>query len=137
MTGEIFALLSDQSVLRHSVGAEGWDDAAFLDAASDALSHPARVATRLFGLRAEGLLHGLSPSVARARLSGLLIGMELAATRAYWLGQDVAIIGAGKVSAAYVTALGAQGAAARTVAVEDMTLAGLTAARATLPEGVA
>ncbi len=136
MTGEIFALLSGQSVLRHSVGTEGWDDAAFMEATSDALSHPERVAGRLFGLRAEGLLHGLSPAVARARLSGLLIGMELAATRPYWLGQDVAIIGAGRVSSAYATALGAQGVAARTVPVEGMTLAGLSAARATLAAGV-
>lgn len=136
MTGEVFALLSGQSVLRHSVGAEGWDDAAFRQAASDALSNPASVAARLFGIRAEGLLHNLPQGTARARLSGLLIGMELAATRPYWLGQDVAIIGAGKVSAAYVAALGAQGAEARAVAVEDMTLAGLTAARAAQPEGV-
>ena len=137
MTGEIFALLSGQSVLRHSVGTDGWDDAAFLEATSDSRSHPARVAGRLFGLRAEGLLHGLSPATARARLSGMLIGMELAATRPYWLGQDVAVIGAGRVSSAYATALSAQGVAARTLPVEGMTLAGLSAARATLAAGVA
>ncbi len=137
MTGEIFALLSQQSVLRHGIAAEGWDEGAFLAALSDGIANPARFATRLFGLRAEGLLHGLDPVLARSRLSGLLIGLELAATRAYWLGQSVTVIGAGKVAAAYVAALGAQGVAAQAVPVEEMTLAGLCAARATLAEGVA
>jgi 2-dehydro-3-deoxygalactonokinase len=136
LTGELFAVLAGQSVLRHSVGKDGWDDAAFAEAVSDAISRPERVASRLFTIRADGLLTGLSPAVARARLSGLLIGMELAATRGYWLGQDVALIGADKVSAAYLAALAAQGISARQMQVADMTLAGLTAARATLTEGV-
>jgi 2-dehydro-3-deoxygalactonokinase len=137
LTGELFAILAGQSVLRHSVGKDGWDDAAFAEAVSDAISRPERVAARLFTLRADALLTGLSPAVARARLSGLLIGMELAATRGYWLGQDVALIGADKISAAYRAALSQQGITARLMQVEAMTLAGLTAARATLPEGVA
>jgi 2-dehydro-3-deoxygalactonokinase len=137
LTGELFAILAGQSVLRHSVGKDGWDDVAFAEAVSDAMSRPERVAARLFTLRADALLTGLSPAVARARLSGLLIGMELAATRGYWLGQDVVLIGADKISAAYRAALSEQGIAARLMQVEDMTLAGLTAARATLPEGVA
>ncbi len=86
MTGEIFALLSTQSVLRHSL-AEGWDDAAFDAGVADALQSPEKFAARLFSLRAEFLLHGLTPAKARARLSGLLIGIELAGAKPYWLGQ--------------------------------------------------
>jgi len=44
MTGEIFALLSRQSVLHHSVDAQGWDDAAFEAAVSEAISKPERLA---------------------------------------------------------------------------------------------
>ena len=55
MTGEIFALIAGQSVLRHSVGATGWDDAVFASAVAEGLSHPARLAARLFSLRAEAL----------------------------------------------------------------------------------
>ena len=134
MTGELFALIATRSVLRHSVGAEGWDDAAFAEALSDALSHPERIGARLFSLRAEALLAGLDPAAARARLSGALIGIELAAARPYWLGQDVAVIGASGVAASYAAALTAQGAAPARHDGDEMTRAGLAAAHALLNE---
>ena len=128
MTGELFALIGTQSVLRHTVGTEGWDDAAFASALSDTLSRPERMIGRLFSLRAEHLLHGLDGGTARARLSGLLIGAELAATRAYWLGQNIAVIGAGTLSRLYVTALAQQSVIATQADNDSVTLAGLTAA---------
>lgn len=127
MTGEMFALLSTHSVLRHSVG-DGWDDAAFATGVDQAISRPEGLAAALFSLRAEGLLDGLDPDAARARLSGLLIGAELASMRPYWLGQQVAMIGAQALSKAYATALTAQGVPVAQARAEDMTLAGLTAA---------
>lgn len=130
MTGELFALLSGQSVLRHGMMGEGFDEVAFDAALSDALSRPERLAARLFGLRAEGLLQGLAPASARARLSGLLIGIELAATRPYWLGQPVTIIGADRLSGLYARALAAQGVAAQAIPAAEATLAGLALARA-------
>ena len=128
MTGEMFDLLRGQSVLRHSVG-EGWDDAAFVEAVEDALSKPEQLAARLFNLRAADLLHAQDAGVARARLSGLLIGAELAASRPYWLGQQIAIIGADGLSAIYATALQHQGAFVETANATHSTLAGLTKAR--------
>ncbi len=125
MTGEMFALLSEASVLRHGMQGAGWDEAAFDAAVSDALSRPERLGARLFSLRAEGLIAGLSPQAARARLSGLLIGTELAAARPYWLGQRVTLIGAETLSAAYARALAAQGVAAQRLNATDCTLAGL------------
>jgi 2-dehydro-3-deoxygalactonokinase len=127
MTGEMFALLTTQSVLRHSVGT-GWDADSFAAGVDQALSRPEALAASLFSLRAEGLLDGLGPDAARARLSGLLIGSELAAMRPYWLGQQVALIGAATLSKAYVSALVAQGVPTTMAGVEDMTLAGLSAA---------
>ncbi|MEL6807657.1 MAG: 2-dehydro-3-deoxygalactonokinase [Pseudomonadota bacterium] len=127
MTGEMFALLSTQSVLRHSMG-RGWDAASFASGVSQALSRPEGLAASLFSLRAEGLLDGLNPDAARARLSGLLIGAELAAMRPYWLGQQVALIGAESLSRAYADALAMQSVPCHSAGVEDMTLAGLTAA---------
>ncbi len=129
MTGELFALLSTQSVLRHSLAPEGWDAEAFDSGLSDALSRPDRLAAQLFSLRAEGLLHGLDPVAARSRLSGLLIGAELAAARPYWLGQPVLVVGAAALSGAYAGALSAQGAQPRQLDDKACTLAGLTAAR--------
>lgn len=127
MTGEMFALLSTQSVLRHSVGT-GWDADSFATGVDTALSKPEALAASLFSLRAEGLLDGLDPDEARARLSGLLIGAELASMRPYWLGQQVALIGAESLCRAYSDALGAQSVPCHMAGVEDMTLAGLSAA---------
>ncbi len=134
MSGEMFALLSGQSVLRHGIAPDGWDDDAFAAGLEDAMARPEALAAQFFGLRAEGLLHGLSPQAARARLSGLLVGAELAAARPYWLGQDVALIGAPALSSAYATALRRQGLEPRIADGDAMTLAGLTAAHAQLTE---
>jgi 2-dehydro-3-deoxygalactonokinase len=129
MTGELFALLTKHSVLRHSTGGSDWDQPAFDAAVSDALSKPGRLLSDLFTLRADGLLNGTGAGVARARLSGLLIGAELAAARPYWLGQPVAILGEDALAQMYLAGLTAQGAEARIHAAEEITLAGLTAAR--------
>ena len=134
MTGELFALLSEQSVLRHGVQSDGWSENDFLDAVSDSMSSPQQLATRLFGLRAEGLVNGMGADVARSRLSGLLIGQELAGARPYWLGQDLVLIGEPTLNSLYARALEAQGAPCRTESGEDMTLAGLKAAYNTLKE---
>lgn len=131
MTGEIFALLSGQSVLRHSLTDDGagWDEEAFSSALDEMMSRPAGFAADLFTIRANSLLHGLAPGAARARLSGMLIGMELAGARPYWLGQAVAIIGADALVGRYHAALAAQGVPAVMADAERMTLEGLKAAR--------
>ncbi len=126
MTGELFALLSTQSVLRHSLTTEGYDDASFDEGLSEALSRPERIAARLFSLRAEGLLHGLTAPQARSRLSGLLIGIELAGAKPYWLGQQVKLIGAETLAASYARALGHQGVTSDRLDATACTLAGLS-----------
>lgn len=128
MTGDLFAAISGNTVLKHSVNSDDWDDTAFDGGVADAMARPERLAARLFSLRAEGLLNGMQNSTAKARLSGLLIGAELAGAKPYWLGQRIAVIGAGGLSALYVRALAAQSAPATQVKGDAMTLAGLTAA---------
>lgn len=129
LTGEMFALLSEASVLRHGMQGGGWDDAAFDAGVSDALSRPERIGARLFGIRAEGLIAGLSAAAARARLSGLLIGAELAAARPYWLGQAVLIVGSDGISASYGRALQGLGVEARLIKGGEAVLAGLAVTR--------
>lgn len=136
MTGEMFALLADRSVLRHSVQSDALDPEEFRAAAADGLSAPQGLAARLFGIRAGTLLDNLAPDRARARLSGLLIGAELAAARPYWLGQEVAIVGAARLADLYREALSQQGVTAQIFDATRMTLAGLGAARRTQREGL-
>ena len=133
MTGELFSLLSKHSVLRLTVS-EGWDEAAFAEAVAEAMSRPEALAARLFTLRAESLIAGLDGKAAFSRLSGLLIGAELAAARPYWLGQSVALIGTERLTDAYAAALSAQGLDPVQVDATDATLAGLAAARTLILE---
>ena len=135
MTGEMFALLSTQSVLRHGMAGGGWDDAAFDEGLSEAISRPEKIAARLFTLRAEGLLAGLSADAARARLSGLLIGIELAAAKPYWLGQEVVLVGSEALTSSYARALATQGLTALRLDATACTLSGLASARGLLGKG--
>ena len=130
LTGELFDLLSTRSALRAAVDG-GWDDGAFLSAVSETLSRPERLAADLFSLRADWLLNG---TPGRARLSGLLIGAEIAATKPWWLGREVAIVGEGTLARLYESALKAEGVAARARDAEDLTLRGLKAAHAAIGE---
>ena len=136
MSGELFALLSEHSVLRHSVNTDQWDADAFTAAVGDTMSRPERLAADLFGLRASDLLQGQTASTARAKLSGLLIGAELAAARPYWLGQPVVLIGAPALTELYAAALAAQGVTAPRADSAPLTLAGLTAIYTTWKDSI-
>ncbi len=81
MTGELFEAISQHTILKHSIadgGAVNGDSAAFREAVAHIRTNPALIASRLFSVRAGQLLHGVSATDARARLSGLLIGLEIA-----------------------------------------------------------
>jgi 2-dehydro-3-deoxygalactonokinase len=128
LTGEMFALLSAQSVLRHGMAATGWDEDAFDLCVANGMARPERLAAHLFRLRAEGLIADLGPDAARAQLSGLLIGAELAAARPYWLGARVVLVGSPELTAIYARALAAMGAPSQTLPAKDCTIAGLARA---------
>jgi len=130
LTGETFALLSEHSVLRH--GLSGWDTSGFSQGLEQGFECPERLLARLFTLRAEGLLDGLQPALARARLSGLLIGAEIASAKPYWLGQTVAVLGAGALSQLYVQTLDGLSVPVTAHPADETTLAGLKRARARL-----
>ena len=133
MTGELFGLISSQSVLKHAMDSS-WDAEAFAEAVRDGMANPQALAGRFFALRAESLLGTPTEGSARARLSGLLIGAELAAARPYWLGQRVALLGDARLAGLYAAALEPEGVMPETGDVRRATLAGLTAAYIKLKE---
>lgn len=111
-TGELFALLARHSILRHTIaGAPGPEapEAEFRAGVAEGLADPARLPARLFGIRAAGLLRGLAPDAAAARLSGLLVGAEIAAARAEHGGGPVHLVAAGPLGPLYAAALAAAG----------------------------
>lgn len=132
MTGELFGLLSKRSILRRTIAKEGHDDAAFLEGVEAAFRDPGKLLSALIGLRAKAYITELDPVSARSFLSGLLIGADLTASRAYWLGRDVAVVGAETIASGFSRALEAQGVMVRKADGGEMSLAGLIAAHAQL-----
>lgn len=124
ITAELFGLLAGQSSLRHAVVSADWHQPAFEQALAETMSRPERLAAVLAGLQ----LQTGDPAMARAVLSGTLIGAEMAAARPYWLGQNVAVIGSGRLAGHYQSALAAQGVQARRQDATDLALHGLQAA---------
>lgn len=81
MTGELFSVISGQTILKHSTGGDGSvsaNDPAFLTGVRDGWTQPAKTTHHLFSIRAGQLLYSHPAEENRARLSGLLIGAEFA-----------------------------------------------------------
>ncbi|MDG2474135.1 MAG: 2-dehydro-3-deoxygalactonokinase [Paracoccaceae bacterium] len=125
MTGELFALLSQQSVLKHSVSKVGWDERIFKTAVNEIMCDNKLLATKLFSLRGESILNNLSDFEARVRLSGYLIGLELSGSRPYWLGETVCVLGQDEIAMAYETGLKSQGVLVSRNSNQDISLDGL------------
>lgn len=135
LSGELFQLVCNHSVLRHTLAREGWDAPAFEAGCRDGAASPGRLANALFGLRASALLSDLDPVAARSRASGYILGMEVAAVRDEWQGRPVVIVGENEIAQAYAAALRLQDAEAAVIDAETVTLAGLCAARAEMMRG--
>jgi 2-dehydro-3-deoxygalactonokinase len=129
MTGELFALLSKNSVLSPVIGNNTNVDPAnpeFLSAVDFALQRPALVSSRLFSLRASNLLAMSHPESGTAGLSGLLIGMELAgAFSCHGRSDNLMLLASGNLGALYKSALAAAGIEARQIDVEECSRLGL------------
>jgi 2-dehydro-3-deoxygalactonokinase len=81
MTGEMYALLRNNSLLGQLAEGDAPDEDAFALGAQRALDNPAGVLPLLFSARADVLLGSLPPQAVASYLSGLLIGGEVAAMR--------------------------------------------------------
>ncbi|WP_395449041.1 2-dehydro-3-deoxygalactonokinase [Aminobacter sp. UC22_36] len=144
-TGEMFSVLSEHSILRHSIGDKpavvSPDSQVFRDWCQEAL-FDGDIASRLFGIRASGLLSGLGQDDAAAALSGLLIGAEIAsAVRRFGRrGSPVVLVVSGALGALYAEAMRLDGIAVTVADADEAVLAGLVAAarrNRMLAEGVA
>lgn len=107
MTGELYSLLGEQSVLR-SVDPDTakHDPAAFL-LGIDTAGGGSAFATRLFGVRSRVLAGQMSPQSAPSYLSGLLIGAEVTSLWPAMKAEAdrVELIGDGELTRLYATAM--------------------------------
>ena len=127
MTGELFAVLSQHSILRHSIGTSN-DEATFQEAVREGDNAKGAVLDRLFALRAAGLVGSDLASTAD-RLSGLLIGAELATVAASTSLGSVHIIGSGPLAERYGKAAATLGIQATIHDGDALAVAGLARLR--------
>ena len=125
MTGEIFLSLSERSILKTSVQSNDFDSTSFLEAFEDTYSNPVLLSSKLFGLRAADLLENTSTKFLKSKLSGYLIGCELAGAKSYWLGQNIIMIGNNDLCILYQKALKRLGLNATIENTQNVTLDGL------------
>ena len=131
LTGDAFAVLSRHSVLRHSLSGGNVDPASseFREAVRASLHSPADILARLFSIRPASLLQDLDPGAAVARMSGYLIGQEIAGAKARFVLPDrVELIGDPKLGALYYEALAIAGISCTLHDSDAMAIAGLAGA---------
>jgi 2-dehydro-3-deoxygalactonokinase len=131
MTGELFSVIAQHSILKHAVehdAASPSADDAFRNGLQHALDTPAALPASLFGLRAAQLLGFQQRADGAARLSGLLIGTEIADAGTRYGKQPVRLICAGALGDLYAAALTIAGFATNVVDAERASQQGLTKA---------
>nr|WP_312969649.1 2-dehydro-3-deoxygalactonokinase [Brucella intermedia] len=129
MTGEMFALLKDRSVLAGALeGAAAVDPngEAFAAGVKASLESPALISNALFSVRAGWLVHDRKPTDQLARLSGLLIGLEVAGGRTlHGRPEEVLLLSDDTMGALYASGLEIAGLKVRRVAADELVRDGL------------
>ncbi|MDX3925625.1 MAG: 2-dehydro-3-deoxygalactonokinase [Shinella sp.] len=136
MTGELFDAISKHTILAHSVAdgqAVNGSGEAFRAAVAAVRDNPALATNRLFSARAGQLLHGLSASDGRARLSGTLIGLEIAgALTTSPADAAIALVASGPLGTLYEHAFGAFGMTPAIIDADQAVRTGLSVAARSL-----
>ncbi len=129
MTGEVFALLSQHSILSRTLVADApWHEATFSDAVLLAQRTPS-VLSSIFATRTLALFNTLPAERHPSFLSGLLIGEELRAMQAHH-SRALLLVGSAALCLRYQCALQALGLNAQSLGDEATWAGHLTLARA-------
>lgn len=117
MTGEVFAVMAQHSILGRLFTGEAIDADGFQRGLTHAARAPERqggLLHRLFSARTLGLFNAMPSASLRGYLSGLLIGSEVEEAIALFGGtapKQVTIVGSGALTSLYEQALAARGIA--------------------------
>ena len=136
MTGELYEVLSQHSVLRHSFATGPVEGPEIEDGIAEGMragiDSPGLATSLVFRTRAAALLSGKGADWCSGYLSGLLVGAEIGGHRD-WLGtQPVPLIGSARFGRLYGAALKLVGIVGEPIDATDVTIAGLKEARAQL-----
>jgi 2-dehydro-3-deoxygalactonokinase len=121
----LFSVIAQHSILKHAIEHEAASPVAndaFRDSLQRALEKPTSLTASLFSLRAAQLLGFEKQADGAVRLSGLLIGTEIADAGARYGKQPIRLIGAGALGQLYAAALADAGFEATIVDAEHAML---------------
>ena len=120
MTGELYALLREHSVLRLLMADGGDGDSAFDLGVSRGLADTA-ITSLIFTARTEGLFERIAPTALASYLSGLLIGSEVAGGLSRISSEtDILLVGDARLTALYRRAFDRAGRTVNTVINGDI-----------------
>ena len=125
MTGELFEIISKNSVLIHSVKSNNLDKTEIVNSANKIMNNPEIFANSLFQLRADDLLNSKGAIIYRSRLSGYLLGLELIGSIEFWKNNDIVLIGNIDLIDFYENVLIKKVSSIQKFTSEDMVLKGL------------
>ena len=93
MTGELFEIISKNSILIHSVTSNKVLKNELGMAVDEIFKNPKIFGNALFQLRADDLINSKGYKVYKSKLSGYLLGLELVGSLELWKKKDVILIG--------------------------------------------
>ena len=125
MTGELFEIISKNSVLIHSVEAEKIDKMELLKSVDKILQKPELFSNALFQLRADDLINSKGPTIYKSRLSGYLLAIELLGSLEFWKNKDIVLIGKPDLTEMYQFVLNKKVKSIKKFLSSDMVLKGL------------
>ena len=124
MTGEIFSLLKDHSILSDLLQGQVIDDDVFKNAARDAIFNE-MLPAELFSVRARVLLGQMKKEDAASYASGLLIGTDVRIGLSVPTAAEVLVMGRPDLTRLYAAALGEAKRGAKALDGEQCFLAGI------------
>jgi 2-dehydro-3-deoxygalactonokinase len=124
MTGEVYSVLRQHSILGRLMAGDAHDEAAFA-AGLERGRGEGGLLHQLFAVRTEGLFGAMEGAALPSFLSGLLIGHEIRAARDAFAAGRVVVIGAAALVARYTLALAAERVDSTTVAGDEAAARGL------------
>ena len=125
MTGELFEIISKNSVLIHSVTSNKIKKNELIMAVDEIFKKPEIFGNALFQLRADDLINSRGSEIYKSKLSGYLLGLELLGSLEFWEKKDIVLIGNADLIELYEYILQSKVNSIKNFLSKDMVLKGL------------
>ena len=125
MTGELFEIISKNSVLVHSVTSNEIKKNELMMAVDEIFKKPEIFGNALFQLRADDLINSRGSEIYKSKLSGYLLGLELLGSLEFWEKKDIVLIGNADLIELYEYILQSKVNSIKNFLSKDMVLKGL------------